>query len=62
MVPLFFTIGADSRGVPCAGLAWILVAGKFLLQVLDLVLILLGEDHEALVAGGQRGVIKHQLF
>ena len=62
MVPLIFTIGAESRGVPCAGLAWLLVAGKFPLQVLDLFLVLLDEGHEALVAGGQHGVIQHQLF
>ena len=43
-------------------MAWLLVAGKFSLQVFDLVLVLLDEGHEALVAGGQRGVIQHQLF
>ena len=62
MIPLFFTVGAESRRVPCAKLAWLLVLGYFPLHMLDFVLVLLDEGHEALVAGGQRGVIQHQLF
>ena len=49
-------------GVPCAGLAWILNAGKFPLQVFDPVFLLFDEVHEALVDRGERGVVQHQLL
>ena len=43
-------------------MAWLLIAGKFPLQVLDLILLLFDEGHEALIASGKRGVIQHQLL
>ena len=61
MIPLLFTVGAESQGVPCANLSWLFVSGKFPLQILDVVLLLLEEVHEDIVAGGQRGVVQHQL-
>ena len=37
------------------------MSGWFPLQILDVVMLLLDEGHEALVAGGQCGVVQHQL-
>ena len=43
-------------------MAWLLIAGKLPLHVLDLVLLLFDEIHKALVAHGKCGVIQHQLL
>ena len=56
MVPLLFSVGAESWGVPCADLGFFLT-GEFSLEVLHVVGLFLHEGHEALVAVGQRGVV-----
>ena len=60
MVPLLFSVDAESRGVPCADLGFF-ISGEFSLKVLEAVCLFFHNGHEALVAVGQRGVVKHQL-
>ena len=43
-------------------MAWLLIAGKFPLQVLDFVFLLFYEGQDSLVALGECGVIQHQLL
>ena len=57
VLSLFLPVSSSGGGGPCAGLAWLFNTGKFTLQVLDLVLLLFDEVHEALIARGERGVV-----
>ena len=56
MVPLLFAVGAESWGVPCAGLG-VFKAGELLLKVLQVVGLFLHKGHKDLVAVGRRGVV-----
>ena len=43
-------------------MAWILKSGKLPLQVLDIILLLFDEGHEALIDRGECGVVQHQFL
>ena len=62
MISLFFDVSAQGGGVPRAGLVWLLNAGNFPIQVLDIIVLIFDKGHEALVARGERGVFQHQLL
>ena len=58
MTPLLFAISAMGGGVPWAGLGLgFLEAGEFSLKVFYIVGLLLDKGHEALVGGGEGGVV-----
>ena len=58
MIPLLFAVGAKGAGVPCAGLGLRFPKlGEFSLEVLQVVILLLDEGHEALVAVRESGVV-----
>ena len=58
MIPLLFAVSAKGGGVPWAGLGLgFLEASEFLLKVIEVVGLLLYKGHEALVGGGEGGVV-----
>ena len=58
VIPLLFAVSAKGGGVLWTGLGLgFLEASEFLLKVLEVVGLLLDKSHEALVGGGEGGIV-----